>query len=73
MEIFLYLASQDYLIVTERNDEEDGRKDNDMYVYFQEKDGAWTTPINLGNTINTSFNEKGPSEKPAINCIRCSV
>jgi len=56
--------SQDYLIVTARSDQEDGRKDNDMYVYFKQKDGTWTKPINLGNTINTSFNEKGPRITP---------
>ena len=56
--------SQDYLIVTERNNAEEGRKDNDMYVYFKENDGTWTKPINLGNTINTSFNEKGPRITP---------
>ncbi len=56
--------SQDYLIVTARNNEEDGRRDNDMYVYFKEKDGTWTKPINLGNTINTNFNEKGPRITP---------
>lgn len=56
--------SQDYLIVTARSDQEDGRRDNDMYVYFKEKDGTWTKPINLGNTINTSLNEKGPRITP---------
>tara|TARA_R110002126_G_scaffold274956_1_gene420235 strand:- start:5969 stop:6892 length:924 start_codon:yes stop_codon:yes gene_type:complete len=56
--------SQDYLILTARNEEEDGRKDNDMYVYFKEKGGTWTKPINLGNTINTSLNEKGPRITP---------
>jgi len=55
--------SQDYLIVTARNEEE-GRKDNDMYVYFKEQGGTWTKPINLGNTINSSFNEKGPRITP---------
>ena len=55
--------SQDYLIVTARN-EEDGRKDNDMYVYFKKGDGTWTKPINLGNTINSEFNEKGPRITP---------
>lgn len=55
--------SQDYLILTARN-EEDGRRDNDMYIYFKEKDGTWTKPINLGNTINTSFNEKAPRISP---------
>ncbi|WP_347925926.1 hypothetical protein [Pontimicrobium sp. SW4] len=56
--------SQDYLIVTERNNEEDGRKDNDMYVYFKEKDETWTKPINLGNSINTILNEKAPRISP---------
>ncbi len=56
--------SQDYLIVTARNNQEGRGKDNDMYVYFKEKGGTWTKPINLGNTINTSFNEKGPRITP---------
>jgi len=56
--------SEDYLIVTARSDQEDGRTDNDMYVYFIEKGGTWTKPINLGSTINTSFNEKGPRITP---------
>ncbi|MHA7056475.1 TolB family protein [Aquimarina sp. M1] len=56
--------SQDYLIVTARSNQEKGRKDNDMYVYFKEKGGTWTKPTNLGNTINTSFNEKGPRITP---------
>ncbi len=56
--------SQDYLIVTARNDEEDGRTDNDMYVYFKDKDGSWTKPINLGKTINTNLYEKGPRITP---------
>lgn len=55
--------SQDYLIVTARNEDE-GRRDNDMYVYFKEQDGTWTQPINLGNTINSSLNEKGPRITP---------
>lgn len=52
--------SQDYLIVTAPSDQEEGRKDNDMYVYFKKEDGTWTPPKNLGNTINTTLNEKGP-------------
>jgi len=56
--------SQDYLLVTDRNKEDETRKDNDVYVYFKNQDGTWTKPINLGNTINTSFNEKSPSITP---------
>ena len=55
--------SEDYIIVTARNGEE-GRRDNDMYVYFKKKDGTWTEAINLGNTINSSLNEKGPRITP---------
>ncbi|MEM7549461.1 MAG: hypothetical protein AAF363_07300 [Bacteroidota bacterium] len=56
--------SQDYLIVTERSDRGEGRKDNDMYVCFREKDDTWSKPINLGNTVNTRFSEKGPRITP---------
>lgn len=56
--------SQDYLIATARSDQEDKRNDNDMFVYFKNKDGTWTKPINLGNTINTDFSEKGPRITP---------
>lgn len=56
--------SQDYLIVTARNEEEDGRNDNDMYVYFKMQNGTWTKPINLGETVNTNLNEKGPRVTP---------
>lgn len=55
--------SQDYLVVTARN-EEDGRNDNDMYVYFKKHDGTWTKPINLGKSVNTNLNEKGPRVTP---------
>ena len=35
-----------------------------MYVYFKKKDETWTKPINLGNTINSRLNEKGPRITP---------
>jgi len=56
--------SQDYLILTARSDEGDGRRDNDMYASFIKGDGTGTKPINLGSTINTSVNEKGPRITP---------
>jgi hypothetical protein len=48
--------SQDYLIVDSRN-REDKNKKADLYVYFKKKDGAWTKPINLGITVNSTFDE----------------
>ena len=48
--------SQDYLIVDARNKEDKNQK-ADFYVYFKKKDGAWTKPINLGITVNSTFDE----------------
>ncbi len=60
-----YIApAQDYLLVTARNNEDESRKDNDIYVYFKRQDGSWSKPINLGNTINSNFNEKSPRITP---------
>lgn len=54
----------DYLLVTARNNEEENRKDNDIYVYFKNQDGTWSNPINIGTTVNTNFSEKTPSISP---------
>ncbi|PHS18946.1 MAG: hypothetical protein COA86_07205 [Kangiella sp.] len=48
--------SQDYLIVDARNKKDKNQK-ADLYVYFKKKDGAWTKPINLGITVNSTFDE----------------
>ena len=60
----LIAPSQDYLIVTAKNQEDESRKDNDIYVYFKNHDGVWTNPINLGVRVNSDFNEKNPSITP---------
>ena len=56
--------SQDYLLVNARNKEDDSRKDSDIYVYFKKKEGTWTKPINLGNTVNSTFDDRVPSVTP---------
>jgi len=56
--------NDDYLLVTDRSNEEENRKDNDIYVYFKKQDGTWSSPINLGATVNTNFSEKTPSISP---------
>jgi len=56
--------SEDYLLVNARNKEGGNRKDNDIYVCFKKRDGTWTKPINLGNDVNSNFNEKSPSISP---------
>ena len=56
--------SQDYLVATAQNKEDESRKDNDIYVYFKDKDGTWTKPVNLGNVVNSGFDEKNPTITP---------
>lgn len=42
----------------------DGFGASDLYVSFIEKGGTWSDPINLGDKINTSANERFPSLSP---------
>ena len=56
--------SQDYLLVTGRNKEDENRTDNDIYVYFKKPDGTWTKAINLGSAINSDFDEISPRVTP---------
>ena len=56
--------SQDFLLVNAQNNEDERRKDNDIYVYFKKKDATWSKAINLGNTVNSNFDETVPSITP---------
>lgn len=56
--------AQDYLLVDARNKEDKNRKDKDIYVYFKKKNGAWSKPINLGDTVNSTFGETVPTVTP---------
>ncbi|HDZ04902.1 hypothetical protein LCGC14_0299620 [marine sediment metagenome] len=56
--------NDDYLLVAARNNEEENRKDNDIYVYFKNQDRMWSNPINLGIAVNTLLNEKVPTISP---------
>ena len=55
--------SQDYVVVNAGNKEDEQRK-NDIYVYFKQNDGGWSKAINLGNKVNSNFNETSPSITP---------
>ncbi len=55
--------SQDYLVANARNKVDDQRK-SDIYVYFKDKNGAWSKPINLGAGVNSNFAETCPSITP---------
>lgn len=55
---------QSYLLVHNRNKEYNSRKDRDLYVYFKQKDGSWSKPINLGEGKNTKVSETVPTVSP---------
>jgi Tol biopolymer transport system component len=37
---------------------------NDILIVFRKKDGSWTSPMNMGNKINTSYGETCASLSP---------
>ncbi len=55
--------SQDFILIDAKK-ENDKTKDKDIHVCFKKEDGTWTKPINLGNTVNSNFNETCPSITP---------
>src|SRR5690606_35717335 len=59
----LISPSQDFILVDARR-ENDKTKDRDIHVCFKKKEGAWSIPINLGNTVNSNFGETCPSLSP---------
>ncbi|HET8858294.1 OmpA family protein [Marivirga sp.] len=39
---------------------EDSYGDRDLYISFEKRDGTWTVPMNLGETVNTATDETSP-------------
>lgn len=54
---FLATDNKHLLMAIEK---EKGYGAKDLYVSFPEKDGTWSTPLNLGNVLNTSSEETNP-------------
>lgn len=48
---------QDYLLVNAREHNDEKRRDNDLFVCFKKDDGTWSTPVRLGNQINSTHSE----------------
>lgn len=55
--------TQDFLLVDGRKNN-DQTKDKDIHVCFKQKDGSWSTPINLGPAVNSDYTETCPSLTP---------
>ncbi|WP_394203534.1 hypothetical protein [Shewanella waksmanii] len=49
--------NEDYLLVNAPNKDNQDRKDHDIFVYFKEKNGSWSKPLNLGLAVNTHHTE----------------
>ncbi|MFA0961793.1 OmpA family protein [Roseivirga sp. BDSF3-8] len=43
---------------------DDSRGDRDLYVSFQQSDGKWSEPLNLGDIVNTASVESAPFLAP---------
>ncbi|MEP0392491.1 MAG: hypothetical protein ABJ205_08705 [Erythrobacter sp.] len=56
--------SLDYIVMNARNQEDQDRNDNDIYVSFRAIDGTWDRPINLGTDINSTASERAPTISP---------
>ncbi len=56
----LYVAPDGSLMILAITDHPDGFGGDDLYVSFL-RDGAWTTPENLGPAVNTTAYEYGPA------------
>lgn len=54
---------QDYILIDARKDN-DKTKDKDIHVCFKKENGSWTKPINLGDAVNSKYNETCPSITP---------
>ena len=54
---------KDYMLI-DAPKENDKTKDRDIYVCFKNGKSTWTKPINLGEEVNTKFNETCPSISP---------
>lgn len=57
IDYFFSSNGKELLIAVERDDT---YGDQDLYVSKKEANGAWSTPINLGNQINTKYPEFSP-------------
>ncbi|MDN5204426.1 OmpA family protein [Fulvivirgaceae bacterium BMA10] len=56
-EFFLSNDNKIILLAVERDDTRGGR---DLYVSFNEGDGIWSVPMNMGNKVNTPGTELSP-------------
>jgi Tol biopolymer transport system component len=59
-EAYSYIAPDESYIIFSAMNRPDGYGARDMYISFRRDDGSWTESINLGNKINTTYNDFMP-------------
>ena len=55
-----FFLSSDWKTLLLSIERDDSQGNKDLYVCFKLDENEWSEPINLGNTINTEFNEATP-------------
>lgn len=55
-----YLSADGKTAIFSSEDEKDGYGGLDLYMMTKQKDGKWSSPVNLGPEINTPYNEDAP-------------
>lgn len=56
-----YYQSNDGKVLLMALDRRDSYGSGDIFASFLKDDGTWTAPLNLGSTINTVFDDAGPT------------
>ncbi len=55
-----YFLTNDKETILMSVERKDSYGDRDLYVTFLQEDGSWSTPLNLGSTVNTAAEEASP-------------
>lgn len=59
-----FIAPHQDFILVDAPKGNDQSKDKDIHVSFKNEDGTWSRPLNLGNTVNSNYDETCPSLTP---------
>ena len=55
-----FIAPDENYLIFSADDLPDGLGNRDLYIGYRRKDGTWTDPVHLGNTMNTPQHDLCP-------------
>lgn len=59
-----YTISSDFKVIVMSINRADTYGGRDLYVIFQESEGKWSAPVNMGNVLNSEFEDASPFISP---------